>query len=505
MVSPKLYAHQQECLQRMISILDSNYFCINTAKTGSGKSVVACELALKKKLSVICVCPVAAMSNWETETDKYDVPIFMDEDDNFLCMSYKKFSGVNRDQPDHPLLIKTETGYAATDYLIDILRMGCLIIFDEAQNLTGDSQQSMACQALMITLRELYNKEECHSRALFLSATMIDNINQVSQFFKNVGVVTDYRLDTQQIVSFCYDLGMSMEVAVLWNLLTSSSPGTSLKKSLWTFYNDVIKDRVSCSMGDSEVLAQNAIGSTVNLHVKFSSSKDQQAYTNALQEMEDALAICEYKVGKSNFGQIMKIRSTIQLSLCPVVVKMCNNIMKSMYYQNNKRVYPKVVIYITYIESLNAIADQLSKYDPLIISGETPAQQRNEMINLFNEENNDHRLLICTLQTGGVSINLHSKNEKYPRIALALTDYQTKSQQQAAGRFYREGAKGSSMVCFIFGPGDHEQRLISVINRKGCILSEFHSDQPSVFPCDYKNLEVDPDYVPVPEGLMIKG
>lgn len=464
----KLLPHQQDSYDKILNICQKHKFWIDDSRMGAGKTILTLQISKQLNLPILVCCPLAAIPNWTAESEKYGIDVID-------IMTYKSLCASGHDhQPHHGLLIKSVSGYQPTDKLIQLIQSGMLIIWDEAQHLTGNSIQSQAVRCVMNTLYKYDN-----SKSAILSATLIDKPEQLLQMLYNISILDGAKYNSMVAQEFLtFALRICPDVVQLYMLAHDLNEGITF---VWDLYL-LIKDHITSTMTASSGLLSQAECQYYNLY-----------YPTTLTEYIN-----------TDRKDIFAVLKAIQMGKLDIIYKLTCNILNHCYHYQDIKVWPKIVIYVSYLDLMTELMNKLSEFNPLCLHGQLDNKTRTEYIRLFNQNNCKYRILISTPQCGGVSVNLHSKNIKYPRIGISIPDYNTKNQMQSSGRFFREGACGSSIVCCLYNT-DHdmtEQHLIEKIRSKSNTMSQFHSDQPTTFLNDYININVDENYIITGAGLL---
>lgn len=111
----------------------------------------------------------------------------------------------------------------------------------------------------------------------------------------------------------------------------------------------------------------------------------------------------------------------------------------------------KVVLVINYSESINRLQRALSVYSPLLLSGETTSRERARRIDLFQEPNSNHRLIIANLGVMCCGIDLDDKDGRFPRHVMVIPTFKTISMYQMSLRFLRSvDTKSNTTIRYIY-------------------------------------------------------
>ncbi len=111
----------------------------------------------------------------------------------------------------------------------------------------------------------------------------------------------------------------------------------------------------------------------------------------------------------------------------------------------------KVVIVVNYTECITRAAQALAEFSPLILSGETTANERNRRVGLFQAPTAECRLLICNIGTMCCGIDLDDKDGRFPRRVFVCPTYKTISMYQMSLRFLRSvDTKSNTIIRYIY-------------------------------------------------------
>ena len=123
-----------------------------------------------------------------------------------------------------------------------------------------------------------------------------------------------------------------------------------------------------------------------------------------------------------------------------------------------------VVIFLEFIQSINAVAEGLKKLKPLVITGEeTDGEVRAASVQKF--QNNEATIIILQSRVGGVGLSLHDLNGR-PRVSLISPSYSATTFKQVLGRIRRAGGKSVAIQRVIYIPTSIESRVIKAVKAK---------------------------------------
>src|SRR5690606_34435148 len=126
----------------------------------------------------------------------------------------------------------------------------------------------------------------------------------------------------------------------------------------------------------------------------------------------------------------------------------------------------KVVIFVSYTETITKLALSLQDYSPLLLFGDIKEKDRPRLVNTFQNDPN-HRLLIGNLKVGGDSIDLHDTHGGQPRRMYIVPNYSIIDLHQGTGRIYRDGSRSDAYIRFVYGKVAHkETSILDALSRK---------------------------------------
>jgi len=105
----------------------------------------------------------------------------------------------------------------------------------------------------------------------------------------------------------------------------------------------------------------------------------------------------------------------------------------------------KVIVFDTHPLTLNQLYDRYSKYKPLMIHGKLNLsnEQRQEIVDKFNDNKSEHKLILLNVQTGGTGLNLQKSCNT---IIYYNLPYDTVLYRQSLDRTHRISSTRDSFV-----------------------------------------------------------
>ena len=143
-------------------------------------------------------------------------------------------------------------------------------------------------------------------------------------------------------------------------------------------------------------------------------------------------------------------------------------------YKENKY---SIVIFVNFNNTLDMLSKLLETN--CVIHGRQTSEERIKNIEDF--QSNKERIIICNIQAGGQSINLHDINGGYPRVSLIVPSYSSTQLVQALGRIHRANSKSPATQRIIFSSGTVEEHIAKRLKEKVNNLSLLNDDDLCIF------------------------
>jgi hypothetical protein len=476
--------------KRAYDILQSNHGYIDTSKMGSGKTFIVLWLCLAYGLSLIVIGPKIVLEKWRQTANEYGVNILK-------TISYQSLRTVKGKQPKHGLLHRQDgtiggvkrTKFDATKNYYNLLKEGVMVVCDEFQLIKNNNDQYKACLELVSAI----NFTGGESRYALISGTPISEEHQIINVMRLLGYVSAPRLyhvnpKTKKIVldgmKQIINTATQIDAAATLIIINKFPPinRDNIIHACYTLYTDVIKETISGSM--EPVIYADAKFDIKNGFYDVGTDRDR------LRKAVKALMrnVNYDKKEDNNLEPIvnpnlalMKLLVEVENSKVEGFVRKALEVLKA----NNRN---KVIISLNYTSTLYAIYDKLLDYDPLILNGDIKKDiDRWETIYEFNNDP-DMRVLLMNTEVGGIGIDLHDTDGRYPRFMFISPSYKMINIVQAADRIYRTGSKSDATVRVFYGSGKDtiEMNILNALARKSIVTKGvLDKNNNTVFPSDY--------------------
>ena len=438
-LNAQLRPYQEIGFSWLIQNIKSGFGSILADDMGLGKTVqvLTCILYLKennqlKDSKVLIVVPTTLISNWENEIKKFTP-----------TLTYSIYHGLNRQFPQDDVdIVLTSYGIVRSDIREFSDREWFLCVIDEAQNIKNPStKQTKSVKSLNALHR------------IALTGTPIENrlLDYWSIFdFTNKGYLSSRKEFKQNYVSSIEKKG---DEKILNNLKTITKP--------------FVLRRVKT---DPEIISDLPDKNVNDIYCSLT-KKQTKLYDNTLTKLLGNLKDSE---GINRRGNILKLITALK--------QICNHPSQYLKTENPKinesgklellidvlenilDMDEKVIIFTQYVEMGKIIEEIILKKfnrEVLFLHGSLSRSKRENIIETFQKQAT-HPILIATLKTGGVGLNLTSASNV---IHYDLW-WNPAIENQATDRVYRIGQKEDVMVYRFITKGTLEEQIDSMIKDK---------------------------------------
>ena len=168
-------------------------------------------------------------------------------------------------------------------------------------------------------------------------------------------------------------------------------------------------------------------------------AKDEAAYKLAAAKL------------KSTFSAAMSAMSKIRHDLGVAKVPLANQHISDALNQGVE----KIVVFAHHKAVLSAIADHFQPYGSLIITGETPAMERQGIVDAFQKKS-EHRVIVLSILAAGVGLNLQAASH----VVMVESDWRPGINDQAESRCHRHGQLNSVLIQHLVFDGSLDARMV---------------------------------------------
>lgn len=488
-----LLNHQTCHVERIIKILSTSHVSFDLSLMGSGKTYTTTEIfnRIGFKYAVV-VCPASMEQKWKNMS-KYGINLVR-------IISYQSLRSCKGCTPSHGLLNRydTEDGivFTPTDLLQILIQAGTLFIFDEAQNVKNKNDQWKACKAITTTLL----KSGGISRMILLSGTPIDKEEHALNLMQMMGIIRASKLyvynkeegilrlyGAQELINYCKFIDTHATQEFLkFNRLDQAN----IKHNCYLLFQKILKPFISSTMPPIN------LGLDIdckNGYFLINNKKDEENLLRGIRSLNNASRYNDAENTASftqdNMASITKALMQIEQAKLNTFVRIAKE--KLVSVPNCK-----IGIFVNYNDSLELLNEAFKDYNPIILQGKIPKEKRHDLVEKFQEQNLNHRILIANLQVCATGIDLDDKSGAFPRFAFASPNYVILNLQQLIYRFRRSDSKSATVFRFVYGKCDtQEKSILNALARKTNVLRDTLESQVEAgikFPGEFEDdIELD--------------
>jgi SNF2 family DNA or RNA helicase len=496
---PKLFLRQIPHFNKLDSILQRENCYLDNSVMGAGKTFVSLSLAKKYGFKIIVVAPLAVLSKWVSTAKLFEVEI------KGIC-TYQSLRGTKIHQPNNIFLTRDGNNFNVTPAFEQIVREGVLLIFDEVQNVKNETAQLEAAATLCRTIADMNQRRESNSRIGLLSATPADKQKQAASLLRMLTIVKGksmYYYDQSnkryvptgfnEVYNWCRKVNMNLADHIRMGKLNKKT----ITLKLFEFMTQIVIFQVGSSMDAPEInIEQDYKNGFYHM-----SPIDSQDLINGVGALRYAIAKLQWlsrgehevvqSYDQNAINAILQGHegiAAVTFALMAIEHAKLSTVIRLARQQLEQDPNCKVILYFNYHESLNEAMAALRRYNPVQIHGGMKTKQRDISLELFQQDNNNCRVLIGITRVGSVGIDLDDKFGNHPRFMYIIPDYRFIDLYQATGRIYRLSTRSKATVRFIYGQsGVIESNILDAIERKTITTKQYILTQhPAPFPGDFE-------------------
>lgn len=441
----QIFPYQKEHVSKILHILENELAYLDVSSFGGGKTVIAIAIAIVLKMGIMVFGPKAVLPTWHRQAKKYGVHVY-------TVLTYNSLRGTEKSGVNHDLLIREGDKFKITPILEKCARRGLLIIFDECHYLKNENSQLEAAHTLVKEAYRLF-RQNYNVRVAALSATPADKKENITSLFKILGIILSDKLYSyvrssktyiaeglQEAINKCekYDKDTTFHVT-----LRQLNHATS-KTICHDLYTRVLKSHITSSMFDPPVESKKEIKNYFVLMDKEDLERMKKGalmFSSATSYKPDTSEI-SYK--SINWGMVTESRKEIDSAKVNSIVRITKEHLEK---------FPtcKVILYFTFKRNMADAKKLLETYGATILNGDiVKDEDRTRIIENFQADNDNCRVLISNPKVGGVGIELDDKIGNRPRFMFIAPNYNFIDQFQATGRIHRKETKSKATIYFIY-------------------------------------------------------
>ena len=468
----------------------NGYF--DTSDMGAGKMIIAIYLALVFDFSLLVIGPKTIIQSWRNHAAEYGVDVID-------VLSYGAVRGKVGYQPTSGLLnrsdIVTDTGrrkvlFEPSEYYLQLLNSGILLIIDEIQNVIQKSAIHKACNVLLRTMIETGGQ----SRFGLLSGTPYCKEENVINLLRLAGYIKSSRMCRtdpvskdiipevlQELIDVCYTLDPDTTSGITAEGFRKDTVANICHR----LYSDVLREHMVGAMTapQPEGVIYDIKNGFYNIdpdHLKLL-QKAVYKLSETVNTDEDGKEVIDM-IGR---GKMVKALVAVEQAKLYDMARIARETLETV--PNSK-----VIILLNYSKiNIPIIVDMLADYQPELLTGSSSVPERQRVLDRFNDDPSC-RLLIGNIKVAGVGNNMHDVRGDSPRYMYISPTFDLLAMAQAAKRVWREGVMSDATVRTFYAKetGKTEIKILTALAKKSGILKETVSSitaKDMILPSDYES------------------
>ena len=427
----KLYDWQIPHAAKLMKSLRLHGVAKDGSDTGTGKTVVALKVAQQLNLLPFVVCPLSVVPSWEEMVLKIFPQIKIK-----TVWNYEKLK-----MGSTPFIKKKGKGY---EWQLNRDRM--VLIFDEDHKCKG--AKSKNAKMLIAAKKQGY-------KILLLGATSFSSPLDMKALGFALGLHDDKGWWEWCLNNNCrprpwggLEYKATKEHLEILHKQVYEHKGSRIRvKDLpkGTFPGNLI-------MADSYAMPHDSCVEIGDQYLEMFSE---------ISKLEERKSEDEYP---SEMTLLLRQRQEIELLKVPLFADLIRDHLACGH---------SVAVFLNFKDTVDAVRERIQGKELMNSSGEDlisevvggqSSDERKENILRFQE--NVNRVILCTLQAGGVGVSLHDLEGDAPRVSLISPSYSAIDLKQALGRIHRSGAQSPAVQKIVFVKDTVEDEVCATVRAK---------------------------------------
>ena len=405
----ELYDWQRDSAEALLASLREHHVAADWSDTGTGKTPKAVWIAKQLGKPVAIICPKAVIPAWKNWCKEAGVePTFI--------LNYEKLRAGSTPYGDFVNGMWVWSSPVVYDQLF---------IWDEVHKCKGPNSLN---GKMLIASRPYYT--------LMLSATFASNPLDMK--------ATGYVLGLHKYADFfpwCIKNGVKKAPWGALSYFGGKKKLAVIHQAMAPKASRIKVEELGDKFPDNEVFAEAYdCGDVQGLY------DDLQA---RLAELEASKAADK----PHPMTEILRARQESELLRVPVLTDLTDALLDEGR---------SVVIFCNFRNTLDGLLSIFSQAS--VIWGNQTDVERQSMIESF--QNDETKVMLCQIQSGGVGVSLHDQNGVRPRSSLICPTYSAIDLKQALGRIHRAGAKSKAIQRIIFAADSIEEQVMKKVRAK---------------------------------------
>lgn len=434
----ELYPYQEAAMPHLLEVLKSEHrLDLCAASTGFGKTYIALELIRRSNSSFAVLCPKAVLSQWRSSANTVGVI------PKFILNPEKIRTGGQK----HLLEKLSELNWNWTG-----LDDGDVLILDEVHRY-GGMQSQLARMAANLCKKKI--------KVVGLSATLADGPLKMRFLLHQARMVP-----WNQFYTWAQSVGCYRDTAI--NGHPWRNPFTKQCRQIMTELNQKFFPAYGVRLRSEDIPEFPEVQNIVDLVTPSDQARKKidEAYNELQEELKNP------DRAKTDLTRLLRWRQRVEQEKLHVFKELVEDALADGY---------SVVASFNFTAPLFAFAEMTKAHSPALIFGSDPHgrpqtdDQREANIQKF--QTNKSKLLLLTIQAGGVGLSLGDELGGAPRLAFHNLPLSTVDMVQLLGRIHRANSKTKSVNRIVLVDGvEIEKKVFAILNKKIGNLSALQDD-----------------------------
>jgi SNF2 family DNA or RNA helicase len=370
---------------------------------------------------------------------------------------------------------------------------GLFVVFDEAQRVKNKNASWYACKAMAETILMSGGM----SRFLLLSGTPIDKQEQALNMMKMMGFIRSEKLyvhnasqntlnlyGAEELIDFCRRINNKKVEEVLSE---EAFTARNIESICYKLFQKIIKpditssmpspknDKVHMDIKNSEYSARvfsdvdNLRRAVSEVNDTFTKFKKNERFDKEVNPLENSKA----KALKEKRNEmVQRLIERIIFNMRIIENAKMNIFIDLAQKRLQENPNYKVCLFVNYTSSIKILQKALKEYNPLVLDGKVPKENRQEILNKFQEPTDNFRLLIGNIRVCSSGVDIDDKIGKFPRFVYANANLSILDLQQLPSRFLRLDTVSSTFFRFVYVKGFEESGLLANLKRKSKVMKQ---------------------------------
>lgn len=479
-----LRPRQIEHFNTIVKLLESQYAYIDSSIMGTGKTYVTVAVAIYFQLPIFVIGILPSKSVWESIVEKTGINMIK-------FITYEKLTGTSLHHNNQPYLFRQDIGknayFRRTDELLKIVQDGALFVVDEIQKIKNDVARHRAVREVVKTVITVPSQSRC----ALLSGIPVDQPSQIINLIRVLGLSIN-----QKMYHITRLRQLSIKNTGLEEFITNSRKiDSKTTENVLNKYpmdvdnvDNIVLDLFLKVVKPHYMVSMDPIKFDYDIDIKngyyIMEPEDEQNLIKGIKELDATSK--ELFAKKATIG----FNKSITTSMMRIENSKLNIVTRNVKFELNTNPRVKIIVYVTYMNSIDTLETNLNDFNPLILKGKVPPDTRTKIINKFQLDPS-RRLLLANIIVGGTALSLHDTVGDSPRYMYVIPNFGITDLHQATRRIIREGLKSDVKIRFVYGKGHVlETNILNNLARKTAFIGKILDKQVEAnieFPGDYSD------------------